>query len=867
MVTAIALVGADPSQAGSRSEKAEKVVPVLRSLFVAPTAECRPLIRWWWFGSAVTNREIERELTQMRDAGFGGVEIQPVYPLALDDSETGLRNLPYLSSDFLASLSFAIAKASELGLTVDVAAGGAGTLGGPHTTPEQGARTLLGKAFLWPSGALTGEQVGGAAVAAEGLVLDPYGVQAVASHLAAVGEKLLAGKGASQLHGVVSSAPTVTSADWTGDFAIEFKRRRGYDIAPLLARFTAGDEAAATARHDWALTLSELLDERYFAQLQAFSRRHGVALRTQVYGTLPINLASVRFADIPEGSGVPWNSLTATRLASSGARLYGKPIASAVIGASAQPSPFSNSPLDLKVEADQQFLAGATQIVGHGWPYSPEQAGRPGWTFENASAISPQNPWWPVMPELTMHLRRMACVLRQGDAVTDVAIYLPTHDALAALKPGDVDLGRALADRIGPEVIPIVLRAGFSFDLIDDDAIRELATKSGDGLVPGKHRYSVVILPGVERIPLSTLQKLQSFAQTGGSLIATRAWPSLLPSAREQERNGPEFAAALAKLVEPDPKIAAKLVLDEPAELGGLLRKLVQPDLRTATMAPQIGFVHRRMGEADLYFIANTWNVSYNNTIELRVPPRAAEWWDPVSGNALPAQAVSTTPSSSTFRLVLPAYASTLLVVGVAPWRGKQPKAAAKEDGPPEEPVASMDISNGWDIAFEGTPIRRNSDWLTSWTESADTRNFSGEAVYRKTVAVLPRFFGARKVTLSLGEAMPSLPPTGAVEPFARAWLDAPVRVAAVVFVNSERVGCLWQPPYELDLNKHLRTGANEIEIRVFNLAINQLAGKPLPDYSALNAKYGVRFKAPGGDQVAPVPSGLFGPISLAATD
>ena len=42
-------------------------------------------MRWWWFGSAVTKPELEREMRMMKAGGIGGFEVQPVYPLALDD--------------------------------------------------------------------------------------------------------------------------------------------------------------------------------------------------------------------------------------------------------------------------------------------------------------------------------------------------------------------------------------------------------------------------------------------------------------------------------------------------------------------------------------------------------------------------------------------------------------------------------------------------------------------------------------------------------------------------------------------------------------------------------------------------------------
>ena len=50
----------------------------LRRQFANPPEDARPMMRWWWFGPAVTKRELQMELETMRGAGIGGVEIQPV---------------------------------------------------------------------------------------------------------------------------------------------------------------------------------------------------------------------------------------------------------------------------------------------------------------------------------------------------------------------------------------------------------------------------------------------------------------------------------------------------------------------------------------------------------------------------------------------------------------------------------------------------------------------------------------------------------------------------------------------------------------------------------------------------------------------
>ncbi len=56
----------------------------LQQSFLQPPTSARPMVRFWWFGPAVTKDGITRELTAIKAGGFGGVEVQPTYPLALD---------------------------------------------------------------------------------------------------------------------------------------------------------------------------------------------------------------------------------------------------------------------------------------------------------------------------------------------------------------------------------------------------------------------------------------------------------------------------------------------------------------------------------------------------------------------------------------------------------------------------------------------------------------------------------------------------------------------------------------------------------------------------------------------------------------
>ena len=43
------------------------------------TKETKPWTRWWWMGSAVDQENITSLMEMYSDAGFGGLEIAPIY--------------------------------------------------------------------------------------------------------------------------------------------------------------------------------------------------------------------------------------------------------------------------------------------------------------------------------------------------------------------------------------------------------------------------------------------------------------------------------------------------------------------------------------------------------------------------------------------------------------------------------------------------------------------------------------------------------------------------------------------------------------------------------------------------------------------
>jgi hypothetical protein len=560
--------------------------------------------------------------------------------------------------------------------------------------------------------------------------------------------------------------------------------------------------------------------------------------------------------DLAEGEGGPnWRRFSRVRWASSANHLLGRSITSSETWTWLHSPAFRATPLDLKAEADLHFLAGVNQLIGHGWPYSPEVAGEPGWRFYAAGAFNEHNPWWLVMPDVSLYLQRVSYLLRQGNPVNDVALYLPTEDAYARFAPGRASVDEAMPGLIGPNVIPQILDSGYGFDFVDATMIETLARVEDRALAIGANRYKIVILPGVERIPLAVLRRLDEFARHGGSLLATRQVPSLAPGLREQETQTPAVRELSRALFEGQAAPAKFLAAEE--TLGRELALRIAPDVSLSPARPEIGFLHRRTPFAEIYFIANTGNQRTGTLASFRVTGMQPEWWDPMTGRVSSAVVQRVSKDTTTVALDLEPYESRVLVFSR---RAPSPPLAVPSPrcGPGE-----VDLSAGWNVRFadrSGRTVRMER--LRSWTDDDETRYFSGLATYEKSLALPAEFLQPGwEVALDFGPGTPL--PSVERRSGMQAWLESPVREAAVVYLNEQRVGSVWHAPFSLDVTPFLRPGENRFRVIVGNLAINALAGTTLPDYRLLNQRYGERFQPQNMENLQPLPSGLLGRIRL----
>jgi len=938
-------------------------IATLRQNFLNPPNDSRPMVRWWWFGTAVEKPEILRELQQMKADGIGGVELAFVYPQVVDDPSKNLVNEPFVSPEMLDNVRYAQVEARKLGLRVDVTLGSGWPYGGPATTLAEAATRLRtaeipvaanatsivrpaldeGETFIsaaivnlrsassndpthcgfaygnvcgsptvptphtdghpsttaWdpstaqplnlsastitfpssdkPRTALffiqshTKQVVKRAAVGAEGWVLDPFSHDAVATHLKAVGDPLVKAFGTTPPYAIFSDSLEAYGADWTPNLPAEFQKRRGYDLLPHLPELVAGGTPdSERVKHDWGQTLTELVNQNYLTQINNWAIAHHTKFRSQTYGEPAVNLSSQNLVALAEGEGPQWRAFSTLRWATSANHVFGHNITSGETFTWLHSPVFRATPLDMKAEADIDFIMGENQLIFHGWPYSPPQVGEPGWSLYAAAVFNDHNPWHPVMPDVTRYIARLSYLMRQGQPVNQVAVLLPTDDAWASFTPAHVTVTGAMQKLVSPALMSAILSAGYNVDFIDADAINR----------QGVH-HKILVLPPTNRIPLETLRKIQEYVSGGGKAIAVGHAPTITPEGRSSE--------VLSRLAKGLFSEEIHTLVHTEAGLGDALHKAAKPDLSfisregpsSGQPVQEIGFIRRKLPNADIYFVTNTSNYQVDAIISLVTRYLHGETWSPDTGTTSPV-------GPACVPLHLAPYESRVFVFSGPEASSASPTASdiglnycGGEVALRTDQMAQIaDLSKNWQLHFTSLNKTEDKSELTDWTANPATLHYSGEGVYARDFTLSATSETPLFLEVEGGSPLPGAPnsppehpalgPNGLPNPLItrpgpgmHAYYDPPIREAAIVYINAQRAGSLWHPPYRLDVTKLLKPGQNHIEIHVYNTAINAWAAQPPHDYKPLIAKYGDRFQMQDLDKVKPVPSGILGQIHL----
>ncbi len=321
------------------------------------TSQTKPWTRWWWMGNAVSKPEIERQLILLADAGFGGVEITPIYGAKGYEDQY----IDFLSDGWMEMLEYTIVKADSLGMGVDMNLGTGWPFGGPQISPEFASSRLILQHYevkkgeplsekilikeprqvpedvyllavvaYFRSGRIsdlsgnvsedgslkwipqedceivaafngkTRQTVKRAAPGGTGWTLDHFSKEALDVYLARFDSAFA--KIHKKPRAFFNDSYEVYGSTGTKNILEEFEKRRGYDLRDHLPSMNASDtsDMAKRIQSDYRETFGELLLDEFTKPWTAWSSNHSSKTRNQAHGS-PANIIDLyAVADIPE---------------------------------------------------------------------------------------------------------------------------------------------------------------------------------------------------------------------------------------------------------------------------------------------------------------------------------------------------------------------------------------------------------------------------------------------------------------------------------------------------------------------------------------------------------------------------------------
>lgn len=133
-----------PAMALYPVEGKKDVTKNLYKCFEDPATSYHPYVRWWWNGNKIEADEVVRELRLLKEAGIGGVEINPIkFPSRQEGDDCGIASLKWLSREWIEMLHFTLNEAHKLGMTCDLIVGSGWPFGSETLKTDERAQVIL----------------------------------------------------------------------------------------------------------------------------------------------------------------------------------------------------------------------------------------------------------------------------------------------------------------------------------------------------------------------------------------------------------------------------------------------------------------------------------------------------------------------------------------------------------------------------------------------------------------------------------------------------------------------------------------------------------------------------------------------------
>ncbi|KPL14377.1 MAG: hypothetical protein AMS26_11000 [Bacteroides sp. SM23_62] len=694
---------------------------------------------------------------------------------------------------------------------------------------------------------------------------------------------------------------------WTPRMLEEFEKRRGYDMTPYLpvlqGKIIQNKDVTERFLYDYRQTLSDLLIENLYLKGREMVNPHGIKLCSESGGpgapvhNVPVDaLRALGVLDIPRGEF--WNKhqrydeqgldvMQLVKEISCAAHIYGKK--------EVQGEAFTSflhwqeGPAELKPLADKAMCEGLNRFVYHTSPHTTPDAGIPGYVYHAGTHFNATRVWWPKSRPFSDYLARSCFLLQQGNFVGDVLFYY----------------GDQAPNFVKPKHVDPSLGFGYDYDVTNSEVIlTRLDVKDGQLVLPGGQSYEILVLPDQDHANPEVLMKIENLVKKGATIVGRKPTRSHgLKDYAEKDELIKKIAKRLwgacdGRTITENQYGKGKVIWGKTLKQVMLERGL-GPDFSFTgnNDSANLDFIHRKTSSEEIYFVSNTRNESETINGIFRVNGKIPEIWDPETGTMQTAGLYDLNGETTRIPLKLQPHGSVFIVfrandqsqhITTAEYEGKQifpgtdkgqgngMFADVQRDGNEISLIAwekgqyaltdntgnknvvevsdipsPVNITGDWKIDFPpgwGAPDQIVIPELMSWTDSdhEGLKYFSGIATYNKKFDIPREYISDELIIfLNLGK----------------------VREVVEIYLNGEKMGILWKPPYQKDITWAAKAGENTLTLEVANTWSNRLTGDGLLPESERYTKTnitGPNFQNNILWKDAPLlESGLIGPVSI----
>jgi hypothetical protein len=685
----------------------------------------------------------------------------------------------------------------------------------------------------------------------------------------------------------------VRGATWTPDFIEQFEKYCHYDMTPYLPALAGcvieNQDMTSRFLYDYRKMLGDLLVDAYYRTASETANEASLGIEAEAGGPgppvhqVPVDaLKALGSIDEMRGEFWPWrqerNQLWIVKETACAAHIYGRQRVHMESFTGFRH--WQDGPFDLKPSADRAFCEGMNHIVWHTSSHQPPEAGKPGWVYGAGTHLTPNIAWWSKAKPFIDYLSRCSFMLQRGLFVADVCYYY-----------GDQGFNFVPAKHIDPS-----LGYGYDYDVINAEALLgRMSVQNGRFTLPDGMQYELLVLPDRKDMNPQVLQKIKELVAAGGTVVGPKPTQSNgLTDYPTKDQQVKQLADLL--WVNCDGKNVLEHRFGKGKIIWGrslrdiLLSRGISADFHYTSDNEQadLDFIHRRMTEADIYFIRNKKNRREFVNAHFRVSARAPELWLPETGAILQQPIYEQTPEGISVPLEFAPFGSLFVVfhkpvsqphlvsvdtgIDTKILSEREVCVTAFENGSYkmktsdgrtikfeiDQIPSALQLAGPWDVSFTagwGAPDSVTFAELKSWTEHENPgiRNFTGTACY-KTEFEVPRQW--------LGEGSKIYPPY-----VRRIYLDmGNLWALAEVTLNGQSIGIVWKPPCRIEITKAVGAGQNKLEIEITNTWANRLVGDATLPLDQRYCKTNITVSGTPGKPWKDIPlreSGLLGPVEL----